>query len=453
MNIAFPLIFILFASLSPADSPSAVVVPTEPPRANLPPAPVGPTPKEQDKIRELIHRLSNTDFEIRDAAHLALADFSGKAYLQLLEAESTSTDAETRHRCELLIPAARAAHFQDRIDAFLADTKGEYKHDIPGLEELWQRTQNRSAAREFFVKILQEPSTKKILLIGESNPEAIPSAVQIRVTEIHNRHKVKPPEAPPGLLVNPPAIERPAKVSINQATPVEILSLLYCDTLSKDPNDPITFVGGRRIRNNLTINLYQLAFRNLQFKPGSQQNNETLSDEDYLVAREIVKGWFESRQDPLDINIAINYSIQFDMPDVAISLSKKMLAQQNYSNLRGTAISVLGRFSHDKEARAELEKLLNDKTRVIDHIEQRKGENGRIVNLRVPIQTRDIALAMLIYADGLAPTDFGMKVSTQNEKMKYLSTNHWFETDEDRTAGFEKYEREKKQKKTLKHEK
>ena len=95
-----------------------------------------------------------------------------------------------------------------------------------------------------------------------------------------------------------------------------------------------------------------------------------------------------------------------------------------------------------------LELLLKDETSAGARFEQEADENGKFINKSYPIQSRDVALALLLNAKGLKPTDYGMKVFSTSEAMKYQATNQWFKTDEDRVAGFKKYEDERKKEAT-----
>ena len=201
----------------------------EPPRA-----PLGPTPAEQQEINRQIQNLGHSDFNIRDEAYRKLSEWSGLAYRSLLEAERKSTDAETRHRCSLLIPNARIANVHSRIEAFLADANGEFTHDLPGFERFLIATKGIPSARKTFAEMLQNPSMQKLLLIAEADRSAIPAAVVQRATELQYR-PTRTMQAPPAGLIVGNAAVRPAAVqtaTTGNPTNHEIWGLFFFDSLT-----------------------------------------------------------------------------------------------------------------------------------------------------------------------------------------------------------------------------
>ena len=400
-----------------------------------PPAPVGPSNKEKAEINRLIHDLANSDFEVRDAAFQRLSKWEGKAYRQLHIAEATSLDAETRHRCGLLLPAARAADMNTRIAAFLADTKGEYSHELPGLNKFMNASYAFPAAREMFIEMIRDHGTQRLLLVAESDPDSIPLSVVSRAMEMQSP-QVRGARLPPAGLVVGAAIPRPPVVNSgngHQPSPAELLGLFFVDSLS-----PKT-AHIRRSGIGPSTFLYQPALRALLVSTGADAKHVALTDERAKVARAIIQGWFESREDVYEVNLAINYAIQFDMPDVAIHSATKQLGnKQAISALRGQAIVALGRFAKTRTI-PELETLLKDETPAGVRYEQESDENGKIISKPYPIQSRDLAFAMLLHAKGIKPTDYGMKMFSTSESMKYQATNHWFKSDEDRIAAFKKF--------------
>ena len=87
--------------------------------------------------------------------------------------------------------------------------------------------------------------------------------------------------------------------------------------------------------------------------------------------------------------------------------------------------------------------MLKDETQVGVRPDQDVGENGQMVSKMYPIQTRDVALAMLLHLDGKKPTEYGMKIFATTESMKYQYTNHWFRTEAARDEAFKKFAEER----------
>lgn len=404
----------------------------------LPPAPVGPTAVETAAIEQLIGELGNSDFSVRDQAYRKLGAFEGKAYRQLLASESQSTDAEIRHRCGLLLPAARVADLNARIAAYLDDKDGKYAHDLPGLARYREITRGNPAASTFFAQLLRDPGTQKLFLAAEENPAEIPSAVAARGMELQQRLGRPVAVPPPGLVVRPAAV-RPATVPANAASATEILGLIYVDSLT--PADSQS----RRTGVSPATFLYQQQLRAAAASPAERG---TGLDDSAKLARAILQNWFDTREDSYELNVALTYAGQFDMPEAAVRAATKQLTNKNaIPSMRGQAVASLTKFAKEK-ARPTLEALLKDESQVGVRHDQEAGENGQMVSKAYPIQTRDVALAMLLQLDGKKPTDYGMKVFASTESMKYQFTNHWFRTDSARDEAFKKFRDERTKHKT-----
>ena len=407
---------------------------------DLPPAPVGPSAGERTEIEKLIGELAHSDFAVRDGAYRKLGEFEGKAYRSLLAAEAASPDAEVRHRCGLLIPAARGADLNGRLTAYLADTKGEYAHDLPGLAQYSAATRDMPLARDVFTEMVRDPGTFRLLQVVESDPQAIPAAVLARATELQVRQsRPAAAAAPPGLVIRPAILARPvvpvATDPGSQASLAEALGLYFVDSLS--PKDAPT----RRPGTGPTTLLYQPVIRNAMVTPANAKDPDVLARN--RIARAVLAQWFETREEPYELNVAISYAGQFDMPEVAVRAATKQLANKAaQAHMRGQAVGTLAKFAKEK-AIPTLESLLTDTTQAGSRFEQETNEDGQIINKQYPILTKDVALAMLIHLKGNKVSDYGMKAFAINETLKYQYSNHWFKTDADRDAAFKKYAEEK----------
>lgn len=399
---------------------------------DLPPAPVGPNAVETAAIDVLISELGSSDFAMRDQAYRKLGAFEGKAYRQLLAAELQSTDAEVRHRCGLLLPAARVADLNARITAYLDDKSGQYAHDLPGLARYREITRGNPAATTFFASLLRDEGTQRLFLAAEASPAEIPSAVMARATELQSRQSRAVAVPPPGLVVRP--IVRPvAPAGGTMASATEILGMLFVDSLT--PPDAHT----RRMGISPATFLYQQPIR---VAVASSAERGTGLDDSSKLARAILQNWFDTREDAYELNVALNYAGQFDMPEAAIRAATKQLTNKTaVASMRGQAAASLTKFAKEK-ARPTLESLLKDETQVGARHDQEVGENGQMVSKMYPIQMRDVALAMLVQLDGKKPAEYGMKIFAATESMKYQFTNHWFRTDAARGEAFKKWAEE-----------
>ena len=53
----------------------------------------------------------------------------------LSDAIATDSNPEIRFRCQRLLPKANALDLRARMDTFLADTEGQFQHDLPGWNQ------------------------------------------------------------------------------------------------------------------------------------------------------------------------------------------------------------------------------------------------------------------------------------------------------------------------------
>lgn len=207
------------------------------------------------------------------------------------------------------------------------------------------------------------------------------------------------------------------------------------DSLS--PKDAPT----RRPGTGPTTLLYQPVIRNAMVTPANAKDPDVLARN--RIARAVLAQWFETREEPYELNVAISYAGQFDMPEVAVRAATKQLANKAaQAHMRGQAVGTLAKFAKEK-AIPTLESLLTDTTQAGSRFEQETNEDGQIINKQYPILTKDVALAMLIHLKGNKVSDYGMKAFAINETLKYQYSNHWFKTDADRDAAFKKYAEEK----------
>jgi PBS lyase HEAT-like repeat len=104
---------------------------------------------------ELVRRLGDKRYAVREAAAKALAELGPDA-VRALRSGIESADEEIRTRCAALLPAARAADWRRRADAYLADPEGKEKHNLPLLAD-WERLIGKSdaAARKLFADMVR----------------------------------------------------------------------------------------------------------------------------------------------------------------------------------------------------------------------------------------------------------------------------------------------------------
>lgn len=110
---------------------------------------------EYRKAAELVQQLGHEQFAVREVAAKRLVEM-GRMALAALQDGSKSADAEVRARAAALLPQARATEWKRRADAYLADSDGKQKHDLPLLPE-WDKLLGKpdAATRKLFAEIVR----------------------------------------------------------------------------------------------------------------------------------------------------------------------------------------------------------------------------------------------------------------------------------------------------------
>ena len=104
---------------------------------------------------ELVQELGNARFNVREAAAKKLREMGGAAIPALI-AGIKSTDEEVRNRSTTLLPQVQAIAWSRRADAFLADSDGKLKHDLPLLAE-WGKLAGKldAGSRKLFADMIR----------------------------------------------------------------------------------------------------------------------------------------------------------------------------------------------------------------------------------------------------------------------------------------------------------
>lgn len=173
---------------------SGVAAPPDPSVLTIPDA-------EVSKARTLVQRLGSNVFREREEAQSELLKMGRTAYSALLDG-LTHANPEIRFRCKSLLPQAEAADLKARLDVFLADTEGQYDHDLPAWNEfreaigvewrmlgytMWADRDRDRSARALFVELLAEGENRNLLL-GVGGPAgALRDLIATQKQELYNR--------------------------------------------------------------------------------------------------------------------------------------------------------------------------------------------------------------------------------------------------------------------------
>jgi glutathione S-transferase len=110
---------------------------------------------EYKKATELVKQLGDKRYTVREAAAKKLVEMGPGAVVALTEG-TKSTDEEIRTRSVALLPQAKAAEWKRRAAAYLADTDGKQKHDLPLLSE-WEKLVGKidAGSRKLFAEMVR----------------------------------------------------------------------------------------------------------------------------------------------------------------------------------------------------------------------------------------------------------------------------------------------------------
>jgi hypothetical protein len=349
----------------------------------------------------LVTELGNARFTVREAAAKKLLEM-GAAAIPALTAGTKSADEEVRNRSTALLPQAQAIEWNRRADAFLADTEGKQKHDLPLWPEWEQLIEKPGAAsRKLFADMIRVHGNLLERARGDRSSAIAALAAHSLVLLDTSRAKGKQVEAPAAniaavLFVQ--AVLKDQPTSAGSASRHEPLYLLANPAVATALDDKATGPAYRR-----------------------------------LVVR-----WAESRP-PEETMSGLFFALlahRHPFPEADPFLIQLATARKNVQ-LRWVAMESLGK-SVSKPALAKLKELLADTSPMYDDLGGKDAGH----------QVRDCALAALAHGRGKKPTDYGLT--------SYMTANFWvggtadtitlhlcgFESAADRERGFKKWQAE-----------
>jgi hypothetical protein len=355
------------------------------------------------RAKKLVGQLGDPRFVAREKAQRELEDMGRKALAPLATGAADSADPEVRLRCRKLIPHARADDFQARVDTFLADTEGKFKHDLPGLDVFFDATGKNESARKLYLEILGREENRKLLADAETDPAGLPTVVQNRAMTLYYRQYPRNMAGAQFVPGSPPDFR-------------DVITLLLVD--AKVPADK------QNRRAGVQSPSYQL--NNASFRTSLQGSGPEAE-----LSRKVVGHWLDSRVEGYDLYMGMTVLLNTNLKDEAMRAAKKLLASHTApGSYRGLAMTTLAR-TIGKDAVPFLLPCLTDETVCVT---MAVAVNG--VANRVDIQTRDVALACLVSATEQKITDYGFTGRGGNV-ISY--STQYFESDEARKKGFKKW--------------
>src|SRR5438067_8890094 len=141
------------------------------------------SPKDRTEAIQLVSKLGNPSFKVREEAASRLVQF-GRAVEPVLREGLTYPEAEVRRRCERLIPLALNYDLEKQIRAFLADQDEKNPPALPGWTRFKEAAGADAAARDLFVD-MHRIDTEYMEQI-EKDPTAAMAKLKGRVEGIYN---------------------------------------------------------------------------------------------------------------------------------------------------------------------------------------------------------------------------------------------------------------------------
>jgi hypothetical protein len=366
------------------------------------------------RATKLVGQLGDPLFASREKAQRELMDMGRKALAPLATGAAESADPEVRLRCRKLIPAARADDFQARVDTFLADTEGKYKHDLPGLDLFFTTAGRNDTARKLYLDILKSEENRRVLADVEGDKGVLATVVANRAFELYNRQYQRQHLA---VGFNGQVITTTGVTTGNKPTTLDVLTLLIVDTKSapdKTQRRSITYSPA------YTMQIVQ------DFRTEAMGNTPTAE-----VIRTVVGHWLDTKTEAQDLYYGMNFLANSNQKEQAIRAATKLLDLKGAapSSYRGMAISTLARLGGADTVGLLLPYLKDESV----CIRFQPAPNVGILD----VQTRDVALAAVVHATGQKLADYGFQTRGATPTISYSS--QWFDTDEARTQGLKKW--------------
>lgn len=374
-------------------------------------------PATAARAAELVAALASRDYAERDDATKELRKLGRLAYPALRDALRTNSNAEVRFRVEMVLPAARLADLEARLECLLADGEGKFQHDqLPGGKAFLAAAGRTVASRTLFATMLR--SDNRTMLLAADEPEA------------DLRKKFDERRGDLGLI--------PGRSSnFVELTDADVASILLVESVLPDTGvvgggfgPPVGRIGrfGPTVSNNSFLSTLGAA----------------LSDETRREAiGGIVRRWMATRDHPQSVFTALGAMDRHGLAD-ALPAARNLASGKVTGgpiSFRAQALAYLARFGTADDL-PTIEKLFGEKVTLMVGV-----PNGPI-SRRYTIQLRDVALAMALLLNGQDPSDYGLDyryVRGNSDSPKHNPQAYYFETDDEekadelRETAFKKY--------------
>lgn len=352
-----------------------------------------PSNEEVAKAVRLVAELGDSRFRVRENAARELKKL-GRVAKKALQDGIKSSDAEVWNRCSQLLPEILSLDLRARVDAYLADTDGKFKHEIPMLDRYTKICGRDAAARKLFAEIITHNAD--FLDDCEQNLATAGEKCSARAQEIHQQVW-----GPWNGTPRPP---------INVA---DIAALLLIG-------------GDQEISKKISDNSFNPVASLIWQQP---VQNALRSGELAPAYRKLLFAWADNRSDLNSISQVLGLLQIMKMKEGLEFAVKAMKTKEHQTWTRAQAIIVVGQLG-GKEQIAELTALFGDKTQVA---------SIQWNNVAITTQINDVALAMAIQLSGQSNKGYGFDAWETSPALVFAYHYLGFSSEERRSAAFKKW--------------
>jgi hypothetical protein len=354
-------------------------------------APKSPAP---EKAIELVRELGDSRFKVREQAARDLKKL-GRLAKTALQDGMKSADTEIWHRSIQLLPEVLALDLKARVDAFLADTEGKHKHELPLMELFQKVVGNDPGARKLYADIVRNNAS--FLEACEVDPKLAGEKYSVKAFELQQ-------------ALFGPWSGSGARPQL-QASDLAALFLVGSDAeMSKNiPNNNV---------NPVSNFLWQQQFQN------ALRNGEQAA-----AYRKLFFAWAENRTDVNSVSQTLSVIQNNNLKEGLDFAVKVMKAKDQQIWSRAQAMTVVGKMG-TKDHVAAFESMFEDKTQVT---------TIQWNNVQLQTQVNDISLAMAAQLSGQQPKDYGFDALQTQPSLIFAYHYLGFSNDDKRVAAYKKW--------------
>lgn len=327
----------------------------------------------------LVRQLGDDSYQVRQQAAKQLADLELKAQ-DALQAGLKDSDPQIRRQCRWILSDVMEGEFQQRVQAFLADTEDKQQHRIPGWERYRETVGKDADARKLFVEMLK--AERGLLESTAAGPAAAGEGLTLRLRQL-----MQAMQSPDPKIRKIPSLGTTAT-----------LLFVLCDPQVElqNPNED------SYLQNFIQQGEFQKALTEGPFKPG---------------VRKLVGQWMLRPGSDNNLYMKFHLTMQYDIKEgleTAIRILRDR--QPNRTHFRIQAMGIVAKLG-GKEYAGLLDSLLDDKTEAF---------RGQIApNKQVNVQVRDVALAWLIHITDQDHAQYGMNEAKKDFEQVKKNPKHY----------------------------